>query len=115
MLLVGMIVALIVGPGFGLVVALVLTHRQQATSRLSAAELREQAAASAAMASGRELDVRKGLIDRELDTMSNQLAKMCELVGALEKDRERKFGELTNQLQAAVQVTSALGETTASL
>jgi DNA recombination protein RmuC len=115
MLLVGMTVALVLGLGFGLAVALVLMQRQQATSRLLAADLREQAATAAAAASGRELDVRKGLIDRELDTMSTQLGKMCDLVGALEKDRERKFGELTNQLQATVQVTAALGETTASL
>jgi DNA recombination protein RmuC len=115
MLLVGTIVALAVGLGFGLAAALVLTRRQQAASRLLAAELREQAAAAAGMASARELDVRKQHIDRELDTMSDQLAKMCELVGALEKDRERKFGELANQLQATVQVTSALGETTNSL
>src|SRR5687767_12799627 len=103
MLLVGVVLALALGLAFGLGVAVVLMQRQQAASRLLAAELREQAAAAATAASGRELEVRKDQIERELDTMSSQLARMCDLVGALEKDRERKFGELANQLQATVQ------------
>jgi DNA recombination protein RmuC len=47
--------------------------------------------------------------------MTDQLTRVSDLVVDLERDRERKFGELTNQLEATARVTATLGETAAGL
>jgi DNA recombination protein RmuC len=52
------------------------------------------------------LESKKELIDQSLASMNTKLQQVSELVNVLEKDRERKFGELTKQLlDASVQTT----------
>lgn len=63
----------------------------------------------------RELEAKKKLIDEKLEYMNAQLKDVSKLVVALEKDRERKFGELSNQLSSATEQTRALMETTNEL
>lgn len=58
----------------------------------------------------KQLDSKKELIDQELRQMNTQLGKVSELVNSLEKDREAKFGQLTNQLTHLSETTSKLGE-----
>ena len=62
-----------------------------------------------------ELDKKKGLIDQQLSTMTNVLEKVAKLMEGLEKDREQKFGELTNQLKNAGEQTAKLTEVTGKL
>jgi len=71
--------------------------------------------------SAKELVEKKGLIDDQLQRMTDELESVSNLVRALEKDRVEKFGELAGQLKAAgkqtetlIQTTSVLRETLAS-
>ena len=66
-------------------------------------------------ASGASLDSRKALIDQSLQQMNEKLEQVSALVTNLNLDRERKFGELTNQLVTASSETSRLRETTEQL
>lgn len=61
---------------------------------------------------GQELEGKKQLIDQTLAAMKTDLLGVQTLVTTLEKDRENKFGELTNQLKNSVEVTEKLRETT---
>ncbi len=63
----------------------------------------------------KELEGKKKLIDQTLETIRTDLRKVEEVVTGLEKDRERKFGELTTQLKSAAEQTSKLQETTLQL
>lgn len=63
----------------------------------------------------KELDSKKGLIDQQLYQMSSKLEDVSRLMNELEKDREKKFGELTSHLTAATQQTTLLMQTTAQL
>ncbi len=63
----------------------------------------------------KELDSKKGLIDQQLHQMTSKLEDVSKLVKELEKDREKKFGELTSHLNAATQQTTVLMQTTAQL
>ncbi|MBU1671137.1 MAG: DNA recombination protein RmuC [Actinobacteria bacterium] len=63
----------------------------------------------------RDLDARKGLIDKQLEQMNTQLTSVSELVKTLEKDREKKFGELSSRLTEASAQTGALVEVTNTL
>ncbi len=58
----------------------------------------------------KQLDSKKELIDQELRQMNTQLGKVSDLMNSLEKDREAKFGQLTNQLGHLSETTSKLGE-----
>ncbi len=62
-----------------------------------------------------ELNKKKGLIDQQLSTMTNELEKVAKLMEGLEKDREQKFGELTNQLKNTGEQTAKLTEVTGKL
>ena len=62
-----------------------------------------------------ELDAKKGLIDQQLQQMTVQLKEASNLMRELEKDRVQKFGELSQQLKAASEQTSALAQTTGML
>ena len=57
------------------------------------------------------LESKKELIDQSLTSMNAKLQQVSELVSQLEKDRERKFGELTKQLLDASTQTSLLRDT----
>jgi DNA recombination protein RmuC len=63
----------------------------------------------------KELDSKKGLIDQQLHQMSSKLEDVSRLMKELEKDREKKFGELTSHLNTATQQTTVLMQTTTRL
>jgi DNA recombination protein RmuC len=63
----------------------------------------------------KELEGKKQLIDQTLGVMKEDLQKVQELVKVFEKDREKKFGELANQLKATAEQTGKLQETTSQL
>ena len=63
----------------------------------------------------KELEGKKQLIDQTLGVMKEDLQKVQELVKVFEKDREKKFGELTSQLKATAEQTGRLQETTSQL
>ncbi|UNC91882.1 DNA recombination protein RmuC [Candidatus Contubernalis alkaliaceticus] len=60
----------------------------------------------------REIDVRKSLIDQQLQRMNLEIDNVVRLVRDLEQDREKKFGELSSQLKSAGEQTAALLQTT---
>lgn len=63
----------------------------------------------------KELEEKKKLIDQTLEIMKEDLQGVQNIVINLEKDRERKFGELTNQLRYTAIETGKLQETTSQL
>lgn len=62
-----------------------------------------------------DLEGKKSLIDQTFESMKIELGRTQELVGNLEKDRERKFGELSDQLRNATEQTALLRDTTSQL
>jgi len=63
----------------------------------------------------KELDSKKSLIDQQLHQMTSKLEDVSKLMNELEKDREKKFGELASHLNIATQQTATLMQTTAQL
>ena len=63
----------------------------------------------------KELEGKKKLIDQTLVVMKGDLQKVQDLVTGFEKDREKKFGELANQLKSTAEQTGKLQETTSQL
>lgn len=61
------------------------------------------------------LENKKELIDQTLKTMKENLQKVQDLMTTFEKDREKKFGEVSNQLKFAAEQTGKLQETTNQL
>jgi Uncharacterized protein conserved in bacteria len=59
----------------------------------------------------KELEGKKKLIDQTLEAMKVDLQKVQDLVTQFEKDRERKFGELANQLKLTAEQTGKIQET----
>jgi len=117
-------VVIAVGGVVAAVVVAVLVNRRLVAQMRQQAVAEREAAVKAALdhavsltgeLGARELDARKGLIDQQLDAMGQQLGRVADVVGELERDRERKFGELTGQLQDATRVTAALSESTQRL
>ena len=64
---------------------------------------------------GDELDSKKGLIDKQLESMTTELAKVSKLVNELEKDRGKKFGELSSQVEETSRRTRELTQATSTL
>ena len=64
---------------------------------------------------GRELDSKKSLIDQQLGSMNSKLDQVSSLMQSLESDRERKFGELSEQLTLQQEGVTNLLQTTQSL
>ncbi len=62
-----------------------------------------------------ELEGKKKLIDQTLNEMKEKLQYVQNIVTDLEKDREKKFGELSNQLKVTAEQTGKLQETTSQL
>ncbi len=85
----------------------------QATKQLT--ELAGSSLESERGLAGKELENKKSLIDRELKNMNAELERVRELVAGLEKDRERKFGELTSQIASSNEQTSKLLQSTNKL
>lgn len=63
----------------------------------------------------KDLDGKKELIDQSLAVMKEDLLKVRGLVTELEKDREKKFGQLSSQLESTATQTMKLQETTTKL
>ncbi len=63
----------------------------------------------------KELEGKKKLIDQNLEAMKKEMESVQSLVKNLEKDREKKFGELSTQLKSAAEQTGKLQETTNQL
>ena len=63
----------------------------------------------------KDLDGKKNLIDQTLAVMKEDLLKVRGLVTELEKDREKKFGQLSSQLESTATQTMKLQETTTQL
>jgi DNA recombination protein RmuC len=63
----------------------------------------------------KELEGKKKLIDQTLGVMKEDLQRVQDLVMRFEKDREKKFGELANQLKSTAEQTGKLQETTSQL
>ncbi len=63
----------------------------------------------------KELEGKKKLIDQSLDSMKKELKNVEEVVKDLEKDREKKFGELSSTLKMTADQTAKLQETTDQL
>ena len=60
-------------------------------------------------------DVLETLVDPRVAEMRAEMNKVSDLVRNLEKDRENKFGQLTNQLKTVSEQTSLLASTTGQL
>jgi DNA recombination protein RmuC len=78
-------------------------------------QLNEERVQRLTEAGSSDLQAKKGLIDQQLQAMQGELTKVSELMRGLERDREGKFGELTTQLKAIGEQTSALTTTTQGL
>lgn len=63
----------------------------------------------------KELEGKKKLIDQTLEVMKGDLQKVQDLVAGFEKDREKKFGELSSQLRSTAEQTGKLQETASQL
>lgn len=61
------------------------------------------------------LENKKRLIDQTLVAMHQQMEKVEAMIRQLEKDREQKFGEVSQQLKATVAQTARLSDTTSQL
>ncbi len=62
-----------------------------------------------------ELNEKKSLIDQTLQSIHQELSNVQSHVTIFEKDRENKFGALTQQVKTATDVTKQLQETTGKL
>jgi len=65
--------------------------------------------------SAQTFDEKKSLIDQQLIRITKELEKVGTVMQTLEKDRENKFGELSNQLKNASEKTAELTKTTGML
>lgn len=134
-------IAVLAALGFGLVVGMAVTRRTSAapaadTEEVVAAALQAvrheraesmQAALDTALSVassklGDQLHAGRQVLDRERDTMVEQVAgvhgelrRMSELVTGLQKDRAEQDGRLTANLESTMAVTAQLADTTTSL
>ena len=63
----------------------------------------------------KELEAKKKLIDQSLGSIKEELLKVTTLVSNFEKDREKKFGELSSQLKLSADQLGRLHDTTNQL
>lgn len=75
-------------------------------------ELAKEKIDSQTAANAGELEKKKELIEKDVSQVSRKLEEVTRLISALEKDREQKFGELTNQLKTTNEKTTDLIKTT---
>jgi len=66
-------------------------------------------------AGAKDLGQKKSLIDQQLREMTSKLENVSSLMNTLEKDREQKFGELSQHLKLAHDQYTALSQSTNSL
>lgn len=102
--------AFLLGLLLGFLAAYWMSHSQKQSARSIATEMAAQFSAisqenvnskiqSDRALSGQELEHKKVLIDQELGNLRDLLDKVSSQMQVLEKDRENKFGELSNQLK----------------
>jgi len=118
-------VAVIAGVLIGTGIALVLARGRRAASETAGTEMRrameallaqnESRLESERRLTGEVLDGKKALIDQQLDEMNVKLEGVSSLMHTLETDRERKFGELSEQLSLQHEGVTSLLQTTQSL
>ncbi len=116
---------IIVGAVVAGVAAVIVVRSRRATSETVSVEMRrameellaqnESRLASERLLTGEVLDGKKALIDQQLDEMNSKLEGVDSLMRTLESDRERKFGELSEQLSLQREGVSSLLQTTQSL
>ena len=78
-------------------------------------ELAEQRFARQTSQGSQELEGKKELIDQQLNNMKLELGRVTDLVQRIEREREAKFGQLTEQIKAMGQQTQDLTSSTSSL
>jgi len=105
---------LVIGFILGLVAAFVLRIIHSKTAKELLDEFKRESEVQKDM-NVKELENKKGLIDLQLSNMTSKLEDVSKLVKELEKDRERKFGELTTHLETTSKQTSDLIKTTGTL
>lgn len=62
-----------------------------------------------------QLEGKKRLIDQSIQQVTTELLRIQETVHRFERDREQKFGELSNELRRAISETARLQQTTEHL
>ncbi len=77
--------------------------------------LANETLARQSLAGQKDLEGKKELIDASLMQIEKDLASVQDMVGGLERDREQKFGEVTDQLRRTAGETERLRETTEHL
>ncbi len=95
---------------FGNIALEVLTTNNEAFLQLARERLQQHTQAATS-----EMENKRQLIEHSLGSMRSELKKVEEMVSSLEKDREKKYGELTEQLKNTADQTSQLQETTGQL
>ena len=78
-------------------------------------DLSEQVLSKHTQLGEQNLDTKKQLIDQSIKEVRDNLKSVEGLVSEIEKNRERSFGQLSEQLQLASQQTLKLQETTGKL
>ncbi len=68
-----------------------------------------------ASAGSQELEGKKAFIDQQLYNIKSELVRVTDLVRGLEKDREAKFGQLTEQIRNVGEQAAALTASTGTL
>lgn len=118
-LTIGLVVGLIIG---GLVVWLILKGQKENVDQKvkeSFQSIAMDVLSKQSQMGEKELDSKKELIDQTLktmnDSMKGDLEKVQAIINNFEKDREKKFGELTSQLKSTAEQTAKLQETTHQL
>jgi DNA recombination protein RmuC len=123
------VVALLAVVVVGLLVVLVLVARAARTGRQPVApregtqelpveqllRMQHEMLAAERRRGTEELRGTQSAIDRQVQAMREELARLNRLVEETERDRREHVGELTSQLQAAGRQTQVLAETTQSL
>jgi len=95
---------------FGHVALEVLTTNNEAFLQLARERLQQHTQAATG-----EIENKRQQIEHSLGTMRSDLKKVEEMVLRLEKDREKKYGELAEQLRSTAEQTGQLQETTYQL
>jgi DNA recombination protein RmuC len=78
-------------------------------------QLARESLAHHAQAASSDLEGKRQLIDRSIEGMRAELKKVEEMVTAFDRDRQKKYGELAEQLKNTAHGTARLQETTYQL
>jgi DNA recombination protein RmuC len=95
---------------FGSLSLEVLAQNNQAFLQLAGERLTQHTQAASS-----ELEGKRQLIDRSIEGMRSELKKVEEMVASFERDRDKKYGQLAEQLKNTAEGTTKLQETTYQL